>query len=167
METNKNESNSYLSFQLGTELFAAHVSKTESIIEVPEITKIPQSPDYLKGIINIRGKAMPVIDTRIKFGMSPIEMSVNTCILVLEVKVESEALQVGVLVDSVHEVLEINQNEILPPPGLGAKYKSLFIYGVVKYKERFIMLIDMDLVFNADDLEQLSNQVEEINEELV
>jgi len=166
METNKEKSNSYLTFQIGTELFAAHVSKTESIIEVPEITKIPQSPDYMIGIIKNRGKALPVIDTRIKFGMPPIELSVNTNILVLEVKVESEIIQVGALVDTVNEVLEINENEILPPPNLGAKYKSRFIQGVVKHGELFIMLLDMDLIFSADDLELLSDQVKEINEEL-
>ena len=114
----------------------------------------------MKEVISIRDKALPIIDTKIKFGMPPIELSANTSILVLEVKIESEVIQLGAIVDSVHEVLEINGNHILPPPGLGAKYKSRFISGIVKQDDKFIMLIDLDSVFNDDDLEFSKNELE-------
>lgn len=98
---------SYLSFKLGDEVFAANVSKVLDILEMTNITKVPKAPPYLKGVINLRGTVLPLIDTRIKFGLSPTEFTPNTCILVLDIKIENEGLQIGSLVDSVQEVMEI------------------------------------------------------------
>lgn len=160
---NKNENRaSYLTFQLGKELFASHVSKIESIIEVPAFTKIPQTPSYMKGIMNLRGKALPVFDTRMKFGMTATEMNDNTCVLVLDINIEGETVAIGALVDTVQEVLEIDEKEILPLPGVGDKYQTEFIKGVVKSNENFIMLLDMDLIFSSEELENLSSQIKEL-----
>ena len=160
---NKNETRaSYLTFQLGKELFASHVTKIESIIEVPTLTKIPKTPDYMKGIMHLRGTALPVFDTRMKFGMTPTEMNANTCVLVLDINIDGETVPIGALVDSVQEVLEINENEIRPLPGVGDRYETEFIQGVVKSNESFIMLLNMDLIFSFEELENLSNQVSEI-----
>lgn len=144
--------NSFLSFNLGEEEFAAHVGKVLNILEMTKITEVPKSPEYMKGVINLRGTVLPVVDTRIKFGMTPTEYTANTCIVVMEVNIEGEEIQVGALVDSVEAVLEISDNQIQPPPGLGSKYKSEFIYGMAKVDEKFIMLLDMDKVFSSDEV---------------
>jgi len=144
--------NSYLTFKLGEEEFAAHVSKVLSIMEMVKITKVPKSPEYMQGVINLRGQVLPVVDTRIKFGMTPTEFTANTCIVVMEVEVNGESVQVGTLVDSVQEVLEISDDQIQPPPSIGSKYKSEFISGMAKLDEHFIMMLDMDHVFSAEEM---------------
>ncbi len=144
--------NSYLSFNLGEGTFAANVSKVLNILEMTEITKVPRAPEYMKGVINLRGSVLPVVDTRIKFNMSPTEYTSNTCILVMEVDVEGERVQVGGLVDEVQAVLEIEKEDILPPPNIGSKYRSEFISGMAKIDEKFIMLLNMDSVFSSDDV---------------
>jgi len=152
-ENTKGTQNSYLSFKLGDEVYAANVSKVLNILEMTKITKVPKAPDYMKGVINLRGTVLPVIDTRIKFGLTPTEYTPNTCILVLDIDVEAESIQVGGLVDGVQEVLEIEENQILPPPNIGNKYRSEFISGMYKVNdEQFIMILDMDKVFSADEL---------------
>ena len=144
---------SYLSFKLGDEIFAANVSKVLNILEMTKITKVPKAPDYMKGVINLRGAVLPLIDTRIKFGLSATEFTANTCILVLDITIGDETLQVGGLVDAVQEVLEIEPHQILPAPNIGNKYHSEFICGMYKAsEEQFIMILDMDKVFSADEL---------------
>ena len=144
--------NSFLSFNLGEEEFAAHVGKVLNILEMTKITEVPKSPEYMIGVINLRGTVLPVVDTRIKFGMPQTEYTPNTCIIVMEVKIDSEEVKVGALVDSVEAVLEISDKQIQPPPGIGSKYKSDFIYGMAKVEDRFIMLLDMDKVFSSDEV---------------
>jgi purine-binding chemotaxis protein CheW len=144
---------SYLSFKLGDETFAANVSKVLNILEMTKITKVPKAPNYMKGVINLRGSVLPLIDTRIKFGLTPTEFTANTCILVLDIRIESDSLQVGALVDGVQEVLEIEPQQILPPPNIGNKYHSDFICGMYKAgEEQFIMILDMDKVFSTNEL---------------
>ncbi len=157
METEKKSSqvNSYLSFKLGDELFAAHVNKVLNILELVKITQVPKAPDYMKGVINLRGNVLPVIDTRVKFGMSPTQFTKNTCILVLSIRIDGESVDLGALVDSVQEVLEVEDANIQPSPSIGSKYKSEFIIGMMKVKELFIMLLDMDRVFSSEELVML------------
>lgn len=145
-------SNSYLSFNLGEEEFAAHVGKVLNILEMTQITEVPKAPEYMKGVINLRGRVLPVVDTRIKFGMTPTEYTTNTCIVVMEVEMEEGMVQVGTLVDSVQAVLELDEAQIQPPPNIGSNYKSEFIYGMVKVDEKFIMLLDMGKVFSSDEI---------------
>jgi len=157
--------NSYLSFQLGEEIFAANVSKVLNILEMTKITKVPKAPAYMQGVINLRGTVLPVIDTRIKFGLPPTEVTTNTCILVLDIEIEGETLQVGGLVDSVQEVLEIEPKQILPPPNIGNKYRSQFINGMFKVDDdNFIMLLDMDKVFSVEDIAILSGNIDTISD---
>ncbi|MGE0088215.1 MAG: chemotaxis protein CheW [Bacteroidales bacterium] len=144
--------NSYLSFKLGDDEFAAHVSKVINILEMTKITQVPKSPEYMKGVINLRGAVLPIIDTRIKFGMTPTQFTQDTCIVVMEILMEKDTIQLGALVDSVLSVVEIEDSQIQPPPSLGSKYKSEFILGVAKVDEQFIMLLDMDKVFSTDEL---------------
>ncbi|MFP4023222.1 MAG: chemotaxis protein CheW [Thiohalospira sp.] len=153
--------NSYLSFKLGDEEFAAHVGKVLNILEMTKITEVPKAPEYMKGVINLRGTVLPVVDTRIKFGMTPTEYTSNTCIVVMEVELDNDMVQVGALVDSVQAVLEIDDSQIQPPPSIGSKYKSEFIYGMVKVDEKFIMLLDMEKVFSSDEIVSLKEKTNE------
>jgi purine-binding chemotaxis protein CheW len=158
--------NSYLSFKLGQETFASNVSNVLNILEMMKITKVPKAPLYMRGVINLRGTVLPVIDARLKFGMTAIEETTSTCILVLEVIVDTETVKVGAMVDAVEEVLELNEKDIQPPPTIGSKYKSEFIYGMAKSEEDFIMLLDMDKVFSLEELVELKETSNEEKEEI-
>lgn len=160
-QDNLSRINSYLSFKLGEEEFAAHVGKVLNILELTKITEVPKAPTYMKGVINLRGTVLPVIDTRIKFGMTPTEYTTNTCIIVLDIDVDGETIQVGALVDAVQAVLEIEKGKIMPPPSIGSKYKSEFIEGVANIDEKFIMILDMDAVFSTEDVTDLLTKTEE------
>jgi len=158
--------NSYLSFNLGDEEFATHVGKVLNILEMTDITEVPRSPEYMKGVINLRGTVLPVIDTRIKFGMTPTVYTTNTCIVVMEVEMEGDTVQVGALVDSVQAVLELDDTQIQPPPSIGSKYKSEFIYGMAKSKEKFIMLLNMEKVFSSDEIVSIKEKTIEGEQEI-
>lgn len=151
-ELDKGVIDSFLTFKLDDEFFGVDVKKVIEILEVPDITSIPLSPDYMAGIINLRGKVLPLIDTKIKFGLEPVEFNVETCIVVIEIEVEGETLQIGTLVDSVQEVLEIPQAEVQPSPSIEAKYKLEFIRGMIRKDDDFIMLLNLDEVFSIQDV---------------
>lgn len=158
--------NSYLTFKLNDELFAANVAKVLNILEMTKITEVPKAPGYMKGVINLRGTVLPVVDTKIKFDMGVTKFTTNTCILVLDIEMDNESVHVGAIVDSVQEVLEFDENQIQPPPSIGSKYRSEFIEGMVKYNDDFIMILNMDLVFSLDELTILKENTpqEEVEE---
>ena len=158
--------NSYLTFKLGEEEFAAHVGKVLNILEMTKITEVPKSPDYMKGVINLRGSVLPVIDTRIKFGMTPTEYTPNTCIVVMDIDMDGDSIHVGALVDSVQAVLEIEDTQILPPPSIGHKYRSEFIEGVANINDSFIMIMNMDEVFSSEEVHDMHDKAAE-NQNLV
>lgn len=157
----KEKTRSYLSFKLGGEFFALPVMKVLEIMEVPKITSVPQSPAFLKGVINLRGAVLPVIDTRVKFGMSATTFDINTSILVLSVTDLEDTLTVGVLVDSVLEVFEIDDSSIKPSPAIGAKYRAEFIEGMISHNDEFMMLLDIDQVFSLLDLQTIVTAADE------
>lgn len=152
---------SFLSFKLGDELFAANVAKVLEILELAKITKVPKSPEYMRGVINLRGNVLPVVDTRIKFGMPVTKDTVNTCIVVLDINMEGESLMVGILVDSVQEVLELQDDEIKPPPSIGSRYKSDFIQGMVKKEEEFIMILNIDAVLSSEEISSILRETKD------
>jgi purine-binding chemotaxis protein CheW len=143
---------SFLTFKLEEEIFAVNVEKVIEIQELRQITKVPKTPSYMKGVVNLRGSVLPVIDTRIKFGLSQIVETVNTCILVLKIEIEEDTILLGLLVDSVQEVLELSSSQINPPPSIGSRYKSEFITGMGKINEDFVMLLNIDKIFSVDDI---------------
>jgi purine-binding chemotaxis protein CheW len=144
--------NSFLSFRLGDELFAANVGKVLEILEIPRITKVPRSPEFMRGVVNLRGNVLPVIDTRIKFGLPTVVDTINSCILVLNISIEGRDVVLGAVVDAVQEVMEIDENSIQSVPSVGAKYKTEFIKGMIKVQEHFIMILNLDLVFTTDEM---------------
>jgi purine-binding chemotaxis protein CheW len=154
--------NSYLTFKLGDEIFGANVAKVLNILEMTKITKVPKAPPYMKGVINLRGSVLPLIDTRIKFDLGETEYTTNTCILVLDIELGGEAVHVGALVDSVQEVIEIEESKIQPPPSIGSKYKSEFIEGMAKINDEFIMLLNMDMIFSTSELSLLRESSGEV-----
>lgn len=160
----KSLSNSYLSFKIGEELFAAHVSQVINILELTKITKVPRAPEYMLGVINLRGSVLPVIDTRIKFGIDISDYTTHTCIIVMEIEIDGDTIHVGSLVDSVQEVLEVEQKHILPAPNIGSKFKSEFIQGMMNINDNFIMLLDIDKVFSSDELIMLKESFKEKTE---
>jgi purine-binding chemotaxis protein CheW len=155
----KSKLNSYLSFRLDEETFGTNVSSILSILEMTRITKVPCSPAYLKGVINLRGEVLPVIDLRIRFGMTAAEINPSTCILVMEIMLDNQDVKVGAMVDSVNEVHEIEPDEILPSPGIASKFRSEFIEGMYKNGDGFIMLLDMDKIFTYDELQVISSSL--------
>ena len=155
---------SYLSFKLGDETFAANVSNVLNILEMTKITKVPKAPSYMKGVINLRGAVLPLIDTRIIFGLTPTVFTPNTCILVLDIQIGEESLHVGGLVDSVQEVLEIEPQQILPPPNIGSEFQSEYISGMYKpNEEQFIMILEIDKVFSIEELLEVVETAQLIN----
>ena len=154
------ETKSFLSFRLAEEHFTIPVMKIMEILEVPKITKVPQSPNFLVGVINLRGAVLPVIDTRIKFGMSHIEYTINTCVLVLNIEVNDESLIVGALVDSVSEVFELHDSQIKPTPTIASRYRADYIQGMIQENDNFMMVLNIDKVFSSNDLESISESKE-------
>ena len=152
------EINSYLTFKMGDEEFALHVNKVLNILELTKITQVPKAPDYMKGVINLRGMVLPVVDTRIRFAMSETVYTDKTCIVVLELMFENEKVYVGALVDQVVAVLEIGNDEIQPPPSIGDKYKSQFISGMVNVDDKFIMILDMEKLFTGEEIVELKEK---------
>ena len=150
------ETTQYLSFKLGEEIFAVDVAKVREILDVITITKVPQTPSFMQGVINLRGRVVPVMDMRLKFGMPPTERTVNTCIIVMEVIQDGETMVLGSLADSVQEVLDLEPDQIEPAPRIGTRLRSDFIKGMGKHDERFIIILDIDRIFNAGELELIA-----------
>jgi len=160
METKeKGDITSYLTFKLGEEIYAANVKNVVNIVELSKITKVPRTPEYMLGIVNLRGMVLPVADARKKFGLAQTDYTVNTCILVLDVVVNNTTVMVGALVDGVKEVIEIEASEIKDPPTIGFNVNNYFITGVYKKKDEevFIMIIDLDTVFSTDEIVELNS----------
>jgi purine-binding chemotaxis protein CheW len=149
------ETTQYLSFKLGEEIFAVDVAQVREILDVIAITKVPQTPDFMQGVINLRGSVVPVMDMRLKFGMPPTERTVNTCIIVMEVTQDGETMVLGSLADSVQEVLDLDPDQIEPAPRIGTRLRSDFIKGMGKQNERFIIILDIDRIFTADELNDI------------
>jgi purine-binding chemotaxis protein CheW len=148
------DSRQYLTFQLREEDFALDVSNVREILEFNSVTKVPRTPDYMRGVINLRGSVVPVLDMRLKFGMSITEKTVDTCIIVVEVLIEGEHTIIGALVDSVQEVFSLEPDQIEPVPTIGTQLNTEFIKGMGKKDDRFIIILDIDKVFSFGDLVQ-------------
>lgn len=160
-ETIIQETKQYLTFKLGEEIFGVDVIQIREILEYVKITKIPQTPDFMCGVINLRGSVVPVIDMRLKFGMGRIERTVNTCIVVLEIQFDDQKSYLGALVDSVQEVFELEPEDIEPAPKIGTRLKTEFIKGMGKKQDKFIILLEINKVFSFEELELVQSKVQE------
>jgi purine-binding chemotaxis protein CheW len=150
----KTNGGKYLTFILNNEVYGIEILKVREIIGIMDVTSVPQTPQYMKGVINLRGKVIPVIDLRLKFSMQEGEHSLETCTIVVEV----DNASIGLIVDSVSEVIEINGDEIEDAPQFGQGIDTNFIMGLGKIKETIVILLDIANVLSAEEL----SMVEEI-----
>jgi purine-binding chemotaxis protein CheW len=148
-----NREGKYLTFELDAEEYGLEILKVKEIIGIMNITSVPQTPGYIKGVINLRGKVIPVIDLRLKFIMEPLEYSERTCIIIVDIAGTSgKKVMVGIVVDSVSEVLNIKGDEIEDAPSFGSKLSTEYIMGMAKVKGGVKILLDIDQVLNAEEL---------------
>jgi purine-binding chemotaxis protein CheW len=146
------ETTQYLTFKLEDEVFALDIAKVREVLEYTTVTKVPRTPDFMCGVINLRGGVVPVVNMRLKFGMPDAEKTVNTCIIIVEVKLDGETTVLGALADSVQEVMDLEPDQIEPAPKIGTRLNTDFIKGMGKHDNKFIMILDIDKVFSADEL---------------
>lgn len=147
----------FLTFVLGNEEYGIEILRVREIIGLMDITTVPQTPDYMKGVINLRGKVIPVIDLRLKFSMQEEIHTQETCVIVVEVNNTS----IGIIVDSVSEVLDIKSGDIEETPSFGQGIDTNFIMGLGKVKEQIIILLDIESVLSSDELEMVEQLVKE------
>jgi purine-binding chemotaxis protein CheW len=146
------ETMQYLTFRLGDEVFALDITKVREVLDFTTVTRVPRTPEFMRGVINLRGSVVPVVDLRLKFGMSRTENTVNTCIIIVEVMVDGDTTVLGALADSVQEVIDLGPENIEPAPRIGTKLRTEFITGMGKQNDRFVIILDIDRVFPADDI---------------
>jgi purine-binding chemotaxis protein CheW len=156
------ESAQYLTFKLEEEVFAVDVANVREILDFTPATKVPGTPEFMRGVINVRGNVVPIVDMRLKFGLSKTEKTVDTCIVVMEISVDDDKIVLGALVDSVQEVFEMEASQIEPPPRMGTRWKTEFIKGIGKRNDQLIIILDIDRVFSSNELSLLQDSTERI-----
>ena len=151
------QDNKFLTFKLAEEKYAIPIKKIREIIGMQNITKVPKLPEFIKGVINLRGKIVPVIDLRLKFELDRKEYNERTSIIVIELETQESSLVSGLIVDSVNDVLDITPDAIEQPPKYGTGIDQTFLKGMGKVKDEVVMLIDVDKVFSADETEKMES----------
>lgn len=146
------ESTQYLTFKLDDEVFALDISQVREVLDFTTVTKVPRTPDFMRGVINLRGSVVPVVDMRLKFGMTKTEQTVNTCIIITEITLDGEKLVIGALADSVQEVIELDPNQIEPGPRIGTRLNTDFIKGMGKRDDQFIIILEINKIFSSEEL---------------
>lgn len=152
-----------LTFSLGSEGYGISILKVKEIIGMMDITPVPRTPEFIKGVINLRGKIIPVMDLRVKFSMDAQEYDERTCIIVVEVSMNGAQKLLGVVVDTVSEVVTISSDQIEPPPEYGTSVEHNSILGIGKIKERVVIILDIDEVFLCEEVLKIMNNVKEEN----
>jgi purine-binding chemotaxis protein CheW len=154
--TEAGEAGQYLTFVLGAETFAIGIMAIKEIIEYASLTEVPMMPAYVRGVINLRGAVVPVLDLPVRFGKGASAVTKRTCIVIIEVMLGSERHTLGLVVDAVNTVLDIPSSDIEPPPAFGASIRTEFIRGMVKVNSKFVILLDVDHALAADELQALT-----------
>jgi purine-binding chemotaxis protein CheW len=142
----------YLTYRLAEETYALNIGKVREVLDFTAITRVPRTPDFMRGVINLRGSVVPVVDLRVRFGLPRTEKSVDTCVIIMEVLMDGAPTVLGALADSVQEVLDLDADHIEPPPRIGSRLHTDFITGIGKHGERFIIILDLDKLFSADEI---------------
>lgn len=154
-----------LTFQLDDEAFGVEISGIQEVLEYRKATRVPRTPDFMLGVINLRGKVIPVVDLRRHFDLKAKEPTVDTCIIIIHVTIEGENTPLGILADRVQEVVEIPMEHISPPPKIGNKINAAYIYGMARIDEDFIILLRLSRVFSTDELQKVMEQSQELMDE--
>lgn len=158
----------FVTFKIGDESFGIEVTRAREILNLTHMTQVPQTPEYMLGVINLRGQVVPVVDMRLRLGITANDFTQDTCVIVVEIQSAEDTVVIGLLVDSVCEVLDILDSQIGPPPQLGTKIDIAFILGMGNLDGDFILLLDIDRFFNADQaklISSLSQTSEEADDE--
>ncbi len=142
----------YLTYKLGDEVFALDIGKVREVLDFTTITTVPRTPEFMRGVINLRGTVVPVVDLRLKFGMPRTEKTVETCVIITEVTVDGRTTVLGALADSVQEVMDLEADRIEPPAKIGSTRYTEFVKGMGRQNERFIIILDIDKVFSAGEV---------------
>jgi len=142
----------YLTFRLEDEVFALNVIQVTEILDMCPITKVPRAPEFMRGIINVRGSVIPVLDLRMKFGLKKSEETIDTRIIVMQIDLGGDTIVIGAIADAVEEVMEIEPEQIEPPPKIGNRWQTEFIRGIGKREDAFVIILDIDRVFSTDEL---------------
>jgi purine-binding chemotaxis protein CheW len=152
-----NKEGKYLTFSLAGEEYGIGILKVKEIIGMMSITVVPQTPEYVKGVINLRGKVIPVIDLRLKFGLEAAAYTERTCIIVVEIKSSQRQIQMGIIVDSVSEVRNIKPSEIEDTPSFGSKTQTEYILGMAKLEGGVKILLDIDRVLSDSEFQDVAS----------
>ena len=155
-----NEISQYLTFSLYNEKYAVSVSNVREILEVIPITRVPGMPDYMKGVLNLRGSVVPVIELRKKFSLPDAENTIDTSIIILEINNGTEMMLIGALVDSVQEVINISSEEIEPSPTIGMNMKTDFITGMFQHDKDFLIILNINKVLSSEEIISLPQKTE-------
>jgi len=153
------EPQQYLTFMLGGEVFAIGILHIKEIIEYGHLTTVPMMPEFIRGVINLRGSVVPVVDLSSRFGGRRSEVTRKSCIVILELHAEDETQVIGVVVDAVNEVLEIAAGDIEPPPSFGTRIRTDFIAGMGKVQDRFVIILNVQRILSVDELAMISQAV--------
>lgn len=151
------QSNEYMTFKLGDELFAINVAQVREVLELSQITKVPTAPDYMRGVVNVRGQATPVVDLRLRFGLPRGADTVHTRIIVMELELDGQPTVLGGIADSVHEVIELDPANVLPPPRIAMRWRTEFIEGMGRRGDDFLIILNVNAVFSSEELALLSD----------
>jgi len=143
--------NQYLTFRLDDEFFAVNVSLVREVLDWTSITIVPRAPEFMRGVINVRGSVVPVADLRLKFGMTETLKTINTRVIVMELLLDGDLTILGTMADAVHEVVELEPDSIEKPPKIGSRWKTEFILGIGKSNDKFIIILDMERIFSSSD----------------
>jgi len=150
---------SYFTFRIGNELFAVNIGHVTKILEMTEITKVPNSPRYFKGIINLFGDVLPVFDGQLKFGFPEVEKTRNSCILIFVFELDGQEVKSGIIVDSVEKVVILEPEQIKPAPQIGKGFNAEFIHGIASWNNEFIIILNLEKIFSEEEI-SLINAIE-------
>ncbi len=157
----------YLTFTLDGDAFATEISQVREVLEFSSVTNVPRTPDYMRGVINMRGSVVPVVDLRIQFGMEATEPTVDTCIIIVEIQLDGQPTVLGALADSVQEVIELRREQLEPAPRLGTRINTEYIRAMGKHNDDFVIVLDMNRVFSVNQMNEIQDgsqiPVDEVN----
>jgi len=159
LNINSNESVQILTFTLDDEVYGADIVQIQEVLEYRKVTRVPRTPDFLLGVINLRGHVVPVIDLRKQFNMNQSEITVNTCIVIVDVMLDGEKIPLGLLADAVKEVIELPTKQLSPPPRIGTRIDTRYIRGIGKDHDDFIIILDLPQVIGQESLQDVYQAV--------
>lgn len=157
----KAESGEYLTFVLGTEVYAISIKEVREVLDTTKLTRIPRMPEFMKGVINLRGGVVPVFNLHKKFELEEVAETVNTCTIILEIEIDSVEIEIGIVADSVQQVITIDSTDIEPAPSLGSRLKTEFISGMYKLDETFVVILNITKVFSEEEFKSTQSIREE------